>query len=371
MITKFSTQNFKPFQEKLTLDFTKTGNYAFHPEAVKGGIVNKAILYGFNGCGKSNLGLAMMDIVATLTDKNINEQLYTPYLNLDSNPPQNATFSYEFRFDKDTILYEYQKMDLSKMVYERLAFNDKTVLEYDHQQHKGAVFLQGTEAMKLEAPDSPISRVKYIRGNAILTDEKEKTLFTKFINFVEHMLLFYSLDNNCYLGFKNGRGSVTHAIIKAGKTKEFEAFLRKNNVHMTLSEVEIDGEKEMVARYESAEVSFFRVASKGTQALALFYYWYIQMQTASFVFMDEFDAFYHFELAENIVQLMRDLKDTQVLLTTHNTDLLSNDLLRPDCYFLMNENHISALPDLTDKELRQAHNLQKMFKAGAFSEKQK
>ena len=59
----------------------------------------------------------------------------------------------------------------------------------------------------------------------------------------------------------------------------------------------------------------------------------------------------------------------QIFTTTHNTDLMSNGLLRPDGYFLLENNSIKAIADLTDKELRQAHNLQKMYKAGAFNGK--
>ncbi len=53
--------------------------------------------------------------------------------------------------------------------------------------------------------------------------------------------------------------------------------------------------------------------------------------------------------------------------TTHNTDLMSNDILRPDCYFLIQDNQIKAISECTEKELRKAHNLQKMYKAGAFN----
>ena len=149
--------------------------------------------------------------------------------------------------------------------------------------------------------------------------------------------------------------------------KEFEAFLRKNNVSLTLDEGNFDGKKEIMVRFNRRFANFYSVASTGTRSLALFYYWYIKMEKASFIYMDEFDAFYHFELAANIIKLMRAKKDIQVLFTTHNTDLLSNDLLRPDCYYWLNEGKIKSLNKLTEKELRKAHNLQKMFKAGAFS----
>ncbi len=55
-----------------------------------------------------------------------------------------------------------------------------------------------------------------------------------------------------------------------------------------------------------------------------------------------------------------------MILTTHNLNLMSNDLLRPDCYFVLKNNNIRPLPELTEKEIRKAHNLQKMYKAGIF-----
>ena len=45
---------------------------------------------------------------------------------------------------------------------------------------------------------------------------------------------------------------------------------------------------------------------------------------------------------------------------------MSNDLLRPDCYFLMYKDSIKSLAKNTTKELREAHNIEKMYKAGSF-----
>jgi hypothetical protein len=47
---------------------------------------------------------------------------------------------------------------------------------------------------------------------------------------------------------------------------------------------------------------------------------------------------------------------------------MSNDIMRPDCLFLMNKNKIKSLSSLTKKELRFAHNIEKMYRAGAFNE---
>jgi AAA15 family ATPase/GTPase len=76
MLTRFEVKNFKNFKDNFVLDFTKTKNYNFNPECVKDGVVNKAIIYGPNGIGKSNLGFAIFDIVSHLTDKNRNLEFY-------------------------------------------------------------------------------------------------------------------------------------------------------------------------------------------------------------------------------------------------------------------------------------------------------
>ena len=45
---------------------------------------------------------------------------------------------------------------------------------------------------------------------------------------------------------------------------------------------------------------------------------------------------------------------------------MTNDLMRPDCYFLMDNRKILPLSECTEKELREAHNIEKIYKAGAF-----
>lgn len=85
--------------------------------------------------------------------------------------------------------------------------------------------------------------------------------------------------------------------------------------------------------------------------------------------MDEFDAYYHFELAEKIVKYVLEKRlNCQILFTSHNTNLMTNELFRPDCLFIIQDEQIKSMAFLTDKELRFAHNLQKMYRAGAFDE---
>ena len=87
-----------------------------------------------------------------------------------------------------------------------------------------------------------------------------------------------------------------------------------------------------------------------------------------FVFIDEFDANYHFDLSANIIELLNSKKNLQTIITTHNTYLMSNRLTRPDCTFIITPEKITSLANATDKELREAHNIEKLYREGHFIE---
>ena len=115
MLKKFSVENFKGFQSKFVLDLSKPGNYAFNQECIKNGIVGKAAIYGINGIGKSNLGLAIFDIVTHLTEKYRPLNKYANYLNLDGSKPY-VYFEYVFQFDSNTLIYKYAKQNLNTLI---------------------------------------------------------------------------------------------------------------------------------------------------------------------------------------------------------------------------------------------------------------
>jgi ABC-type transport system involved in cytochrome c biogenesis ATPase subunit len=58
----------------------------------------------------------------------------------------------------------------------------------------------------------------------------------------------------------------------------------------------------------------------------------------------------------------------QIILTTHDTSVMTNELMRPDCLFLMHKNSIRSAADSTEKKLRFAHDVEKMYRAGAFND---
>lgn len=367
MLKKFSVENFKGFRDKITFDIGSPSNYNFNSEIIENGCVTKGIIYGINSSGKSNLGLAIFDIITHLTEKQKLLPSYVFYLNMNGRKSF-AEFEYTFLFDGHEVVYRYSKNDVSILRSESLSIDGKEVIFFDFLTRDGFTLLEGSDTLNASIKsESPISRVKYVNSNSILVDNVQNRIFKKFIDFVDRMLLFYSLDSRGYEGFRNGSESVAEGIVNSGKVQDFQQFLKENGIDYEMYGCEVDGRKAIYCHFENKDADFFKLASTGTKSLALFYYWYIRMEKASFVFIDEFDAFYHFELSEAVQRHLKQISGVQIFTTTHNTDLMSNDLLRPDSYFLLENNSMKAISELTEKELRQAHNLQKMYKAGAFN----
>ena len=129
MLKRFEVQNFKGFRDNLVFDLSAR-DYAFNKGIVKNNIVNKAIVYGKNGIGKSSLGIALFDIISHLTDK---EKMPSPYLknyrNLDTNNV-GVSFKYYFSFDNDEVVYEYIKINPDNLFSETLTINHVVVIDY-------------------------------------------------------------------------------------------------------------------------------------------------------------------------------------------------------------------------------------------------
>lgn len=371
MLKRFTVTNFKNFKNTTTFALDQPANYEFNSEIVKNNCITKGIIFGINGSGKSNLALALFDVVLHLTDKEKLFDKYQFYLNMDSDQPT-ADFEYVFEFDKTEVIYRYKKALPGFLVQESLTIAGKEVVFYDYVLQEGFAKLEGAETMQLKSMLTQgvdtLSRVKYIKSNAILKDNEVNRAFISFVKFVDNMLMFYSLDQNRYQGFYLGGDTYTQGIIRENKIKEFEDFLKEHGVDYRLIVSLLNGQQELFCQFKNGIAPFMSVASTGTRSLALFYYWYIKMSTASFVYVDEYDAFYHFELAQTLVELVKELDSTQVFFSTHNTDLLSNDLLRPDAFFQIKDNQIHTFDKIAQKELRRAHNIQKMYKAGTFDE---
>lgn len=371
MLKRFEVENFKGFSRRLVWDLTAR-DYTFNRMLSQNGIVNKAIIYGKNGTGKTCLGLALFDITWHLTDKaRINPVYLQNYRNLTA-VEKPVTFVYLFQFDNTEVLYEYQKTEADFLISEKLTINGQLAVDYsffDHSRKFISPDLQGS--LNVELLDNKLSVIKYLYRNQATADIP---VLAEMVSFCENMLWYRCLsDGNAYAGFTNGRALLTENLYQSGKLPEFQRFLRQNGLNYNLRFELVNGNHELYAIYRDGskenKALFETVASAGTLALFLFFNWEIvAFKNISFLFIDEFDAFLHYESSEYIIQELNKSKRFQSVVTTHNTYLMTNKLTRPDCCFIMTDNKISSLKSATSRELREGHNLEKLYLSGEFNE---
>ena len=364
MLKKFEVAGFKNFKDKLTIDFSDVHDYQFNPECVKNGLLSKLIIYGRNSVGKSNLGLAIFDIVCHLTDKNVTPGLYDYYLNSDS--CQSAKFRYEFQFENDHIEYMYSKDRDRNLLDERIFINDDLLFQYNYSSHAGDFSglraLNPTLILDFENIDSLL---RYVINN---TSVSESHPLRKMFRYVSSMLWFRNLDENRYIGYTSNTKNYLNFIFEGNNLNKFNKLLLDIGVEDELiGKQDNDGTTRLYWNKPTL-LPFFKTASSGTKALYTFYYWYKTAKDVSLMFIDEFDAYYHYELSECIVKILEKMPNTQVILTSHNTNLLSNKIMRPDCYFILTHSGITSLVNATNRELREGHNLEKLYMSGEFDE---
>ncbi len=364
MLAKFSVKNFRGFKEKIELDLTRHSNFNFNLYAIKDDIIKNGIVYGPNGSGKTNFSLAIFDIVNHLSQKWKKADYYANFT-YAGDPNLKVEFEYVFRFDGQTVEYTYSKDYHGIMTAEAMVVDGKPVFKRaDGKFSIDTVAFPIDKTIQHNLADNAnnIPIVNFLLMSIPLAKDH---YLIKMQQFVNGMLWFRNLDVREFIGLATGIYDFEEYIIKNKLIDDFRRFL----VNISDQSFEFapprTGEKVLFCLIDKKRIQFKDIISTGTRSLELLYFWMQWMGQATFVFIDEFDAFYHFKLAFEVCKILFK-KDCQVFTSSHNTYLMTNDLLRPDCNFILNENKIKPLVDCTEKELRFGHNIEKMFRGNAF-----
>lgn len=366
MLKKFQVENYRGFKNTLLWDLSDTRDYGFRKNLIDNKIVKKSVVFGRNGSGKSSLCTAVVDITAHLLDAekdDVSQHLYTYVGNED----RFATFTYIFQFGKDEVMYTYCKANLTTLLFEAIAVNGKEMLVHNFIDEKdNFIIIPGAENLRTKGLQKQLSVVKYIYNNTI---QDENSVISKIMKFVSGMLYFRSLrDANKYIGYKLGSEKLNEIILNNGRLEDFNAFINDMGLNYTLVPLKLmSGALTIGAKFENDKVvEFESIASSGTRTLMLFYCWFIEFGKLTFLVIDEFDAYYHHELSEKILSIIQSFDNMQSMVTTHNVTLLHTDCTRPDCAYVIENGSINNLSSLTKRELREAHNIEKLYRANEF-----
>ena len=393
MLKYFSVKNYKNFENKISINFSQVGGYKFNEDCLSNNFLSKVLIYGRNATGKSNLGLALFDITKNLSSRSlIDDQNLTSFLNNNSDNAI-ATFCYIFLHNNNDIEYIYTKNEYQIIQTESLSINDELVwkinLSTDPISYNAVEDIANKlgiinndfnilidnyrDQVSSDKQDLDGENRSFLTWLITNTSKSDDSILTYLRTFIRNMVL---INHEAPKHFINRWFQRT--LDHKETAKGLEAFLNSMGINCHLDSIEqIDGDDMLCFVYKNKNVPFFREASSGTLALAKFYFRILYIfehfkvsNPPKFLFFDEFDAFYHYELSENLIRHLKKIFPyTQIILTTHDTNIMSNELFRPDCLFILSQKgFITPLNKATKRELREGHNLEKMYISGEFVE---
>ena len=145
-----------------------------------------------------------------------------------------------------------------------------------------------------------------------------------------------------FVSLKDGGSELDEYIISHNLSDEFAVFLTEvSGQTYTFAPITQGGDR-LFCLMGGQTIPFQWVASTGIKNLELQYCWLKEMANASFVFID------HHELSYPICKRLFEGK-YQVFVTASDPFLLRNDLLLPDCIFILSDNKIKAICDMIDQ----------------------
>ena len=382
MLLDFTVENFGPFRDEVTLSLQCTaGNELpeniIQSDAVNGGILNSAVIFGATASGKSFLYKALDALRATVFQPfpaNMGVLTYQPF-RLDPQKKGEPT-KMEIRFIVDKVLYHYSiRYDRSEVVEEWLNFYPKGQKAKVFHRKKD-VYEFGSNKIatgqrtisKMTGPNSAYLALAAQMNNEICANAHKGIVKNIVIVGGDSLNM---IDNT--IALMNGDSSFKQRILGAMAASDFgiteiEGSLNANERVLNLRH------GVSVAGLSDEDKTFpYQIESIGTlKMLGLIGPVVDGLNTGKTVVIDEFGAHLHHDLCEWIVRLFQQPGNTnnaQLLINTHNQLLMSLDLFRRDQMFFTEkdrETGASDLYSLYDFGIRKKFNVQKNYEIGRF-----
>ena len=375
MLKRFTVKNYKNFKDEISLDFSKIAGYQFNKDCLSMGLIGKMLIYGRNATGKTNFGKALLDIKILLYGMFRNDE-NSVLINADSQE-DTAKFIYEFQFGSDGVIYTYSRFANTELCDEELYINGEVVFKCDFKNSK--FYFQGLSIINAETVNTNrylnkgemdneyvLPFLRWFINNTAFSDNSVLIKLSKYVRKMD--LITVSNNNQIHLSMFSYR-KFFEDLKNPVYLHNFEDFLNLMGIECKLVLQELpDGQVELYFSHKKL-VPFYRTASSGTLALTSLYQKIVSKAVdSSLIYLDEFDAFYHYEMAEKLISFFKNkYPECQFIMTSHNTNLMTNKIMRPDCLFILSSRGtLTALCDATERELREGHNLEKMYISGEF-----
>ena len=411
MVLEIRLENFFSIDKELILEL-RAGNInskksrelalnAFDWEKNK--VLKTLALYGANASGKSNIIKAIRFCCEMVLDSHgYNENTVYDFERFKFNSPKKAS-SFLIRFVSNDIEYEYSfcltKTEIiTESLYHYPRGRKARIFERDERKgnSKRDKYSFSNEIKRpFDVADNTSNKTLYLSR----ASQMDRTIGKEIFNFFsEKFILRYRYGKKFYSGWPlynlnnekllNLSKKFLLAALQIADSDIIDIVFKKKKGYIEYfpeteeitelimieeEELMIDEEIEIRTYHKSAPnipFNFFKEESDGTQKLFFIFLNIIDaIQNDKLFLIDEIETHLHTKIAKFIIDLFHQNPKSQLIFSTHNTNLLDLNRFRRDQIYFVNKNEKGAsdLYSLYDfKDFRENMDLEKAYLQGRF-----
>lgn len=368
MLAKMYLTNFLSFKERTEIDLTAS-KYSIlgKTNVYKSEILKGALFIGPNASGKSNALKGLSFIIKMIKGEGVS---FNRYRCLFSDNPI-ITIEYEFIFESKKVEYAIEYNIQTNSISENLKIDEITVLK--RTGNTGELRI----GQSITTDDQVDSETLFLRTASFNTGRfpQEPTL-RKLMDFLQNSYIVDEYNWDARVGSTITRYAEEFGVEKINKyltafkydfSMEYGSESEGAGLKLTLG---ADNKMVFLKRKSFPFPNVLINESHGNQVFAdLLPHLIRVIENAGMLIVDEFGNSFHNKLAEKIISFfMENAKNSQIFITSHHTNLVSNSVFRPDQINLITFLNTSGsnVKRLSQFKPREAQNLEKMYLGGMF-----
>lgn len=406
MLIEFSVKNFLSFKDKVTLSMEKgNGDENLENVVSENGtyLLKTAAIYGANASGKSNILSALSCAILMVRNSNLipvggKWNFVKPFL--FDEVSRNEPSEFEFIFTSNGVKYRYSFSTDMNRIYDEVLdayYSQKPTNIFTRKNTNSYEF--STDKSRLEELSNNNTENKLFLVTATTWNyDKTKDAYLWFVNAIDTYNSFDKIADGDLMDYSNEEVGLKEFALKLlseadilikditvnYEEKEMDSTMvdmlvppmARNAEKLKIKNVNIELEHEVKDDNGNAHTYKlnFTDESSGTKVLFAFAPFLKKaFETTKIIVVDELEKSMHPVLVEFIVKLFnnKDINkaNSQLIFTTHSTNLLNLELLRRDQIWFTEKNPKNGVSDLFPLDsfsVRKDENIQKGYINGRY-----